>query len=326
MRKEKLHLAAKVKDIRNGKYFTVTGPDTIAEIDRDDNIIEDGEVVTITEENCRCFTTVKWAPETDPEGYSVDDGQLVKNGQPATEQGEIRVTNIIGTIPGCLVLEVKKGNEDLIMTYRPVTNKFTKISQIDDTAMCDIYMLEKLEDSLIIGLNQYRVEQVADKEDPEKVTETYPLDYAAVLRVYQKYADSDVTSTGPIEADMVTLVGDNLYVGTCKDRDLNDIPVQYDRFNIFEMERVEDAIQTGSQAQFGQSEKGTVIISADRIITRRAEIKTREAAKLTGFKYIIDEYEDEDNTYRLFLADDDRNVREISRKRTDDRGDIVTVA
>ena len=71
MRKEKLHLAAKVKDIRNGKYFAVTGPDTIAEIDRDDNIIEDGEVVTITEENCRCFTTVKWAPETDPEGYSV---------------------------------------------------------------------------------------------------------------------------------------------------------------------------------------------------------------------------------------------------------------
>lgn len=119
----------------NGKEYLITKEDwqgVIAEAlipDANETQTDPDDTVRITEANCICFRVIKDAPTTDPVGFSIYvDGILCKDGLPATEQGELRFSNILCTLPGVIYLTSERmdGNVDLY-AYRPYIDRFIRL-------------------------------------------------------------------------------------------------------------------------------------------------------------------------------------------------------
>lgn len=89
--------------------------------------------VTMTEKNAICFRLLNDPNKPEiPEGYSVNDGVLTKEGEPVTEQGALKFKGILCVQPGYLVLKAetrdhKEDRQDLF-TYDPWKDTFRKIA------------------------------------------------------------------------------------------------------------------------------------------------------------------------------------------------------
>lgn len=110
MRIERLRMGLELLNKVNGEEYKVVDVDgatgTAAEMIKDPvtglNSVGEEEV-TITEENALAFRILSDPePYPVPEGYSIEDGVLLKDGKPACIQGEFSFIRIFAALPDCI--------------------------------------------------------------------------------------------------------------------------------------------------------------------------------------------------------------------------------
>lgn len=93
--------------------------------------------VTITEKNALAFRILRDPePYPIPEGYSVRDGILIKDGKPACAQGEFFFIKLLNVWPDCILLAARtKGMADgdiVLVSYRVSCDRFKKIRVVPE--------------------------------------------------------------------------------------------------------------------------------------------------------------------------------------------------
>lgn len=159
------------------KFISAIASEVIADYDsqavEDYYLVEDGDTVTVTEDNEYCFSVVaKPIPEF-PEGYSVKDGILLLDEKAAIQQGEIIIKEILATARGTLLLLVKGRNAengDDLFTYSVERDEFKKqASGIKKLAIKEVIQMDDEEKVALVGWCHYRTEKKYDKETGESV-------------------------------------------------------------------------------------------------------------------------------------------------------------
>lgn len=99
-------------------------------------LLDDGtigeETVRIDAENALAFRIDEDpAPYPVPEGYTIFNGQLMADGEPACEQGQYQFLNIIAKQPGALILTAKaeNGKDINLVKYELTCDRFTKLRE-----------------------------------------------------------------------------------------------------------------------------------------------------------------------------------------------------
>lgn len=124
-------------------------------------LLENGEVnedisVMISSSNAIAFRLISNPNVPDiPDGYSVEDGILLKDGVAATQQGSLVIKSIVTSVPGKLLLAVlprenTTEHDDYIdlFAYKPDEDKFKKLIPVsipmpEVIGVCDKYVILK---------------------------------------------------------------------------------------------------------------------------------------------------------------------------------------
>lgn len=144
-------------------------------------------------------------PHEVPEGYEVENGILVKDGKPVTEQGEIVIDHIICCNPGNIILAVKprekkEGYIDLF-AYNLARDKFSKM--IRATIPNVTYIGTHL-DADLLAYSKTHIEKVK-VDDKEEVEKEY-FDAAAVIAVAGRKVVSSVITGYPFDQETAKIV------------------------------------------------------------------------------------------------------------------------
>lgn len=124
-------------------------------------LLENGEVnedisVMISSSNAIAFRLISNPNIPDiPDGYSVEDGILLKDGVAATQQGSLVIKSIVTSVPGKLLLSVlprenttEHDNYIDLFAYKPDEDKFKKLIPVsipmpEVIGVCDKYVILK---------------------------------------------------------------------------------------------------------------------------------------------------------------------------------------
>lgn len=96
-------------------------------------IAEDKDGVQVTLKNDVFYTVLKEGKDTDiPEGYTIVNGVLFKDGVAATQQGALVLKDILKAVPGHLLVSAQplhKGDGKMdIFSYAPASDEFKKLA------------------------------------------------------------------------------------------------------------------------------------------------------------------------------------------------------
>ncbi len=134
MRKNLIFRGAKVYDKVTGKYYLITGEDgTAVHLNRIDgeDIPDEADKVQVTEENGIAFRFIKDTREPEvPSGYTAEDGILMKDGQPVTEQGSLKVHKVFGYVEDAVVVLTELNGQEALARYVPRRDKFQNFAVI----------------------------------------------------------------------------------------------------------------------------------------------------------------------------------------------------
>ena len=122
-------------------------------------LLENGEVnedISVSSSNVIAFRLISNPNIPDiPDGYSVEDGILLKDGVAATQQGSLVIKSIVTSVPGKLLLAVlprenTTEHDDYIdlFAYKPDEDKFKKLIPVsipmpEVIGVCDKYVILK---------------------------------------------------------------------------------------------------------------------------------------------------------------------------------------
>lgn len=293
--------------------------------------------ITISEKNAICFRITFWPKdETLPEGYTVADGQLLIDGKPVTEQGQIFVNEIISVLPGALLLAVKPREEkdELIdlFTYEPERDKFTKL--IRSSSIPTPVIVKTLEEGLILGYNKSHEEKEIDEDGKEtgNVNEVFDSSYLMLVK------DGNVKSVSfdrPMTMQLIDVLGaDNKFlIGTdkCVDSDgyIKDSKMYYEVVSlecdgIYSENPYRQPLAKILSAASVKIGGGIVLKGEDFILFNDLRIDSPLVKQIAG-EYLVDvTYGEHEVT--VTMADKAYNTASIIRKDTKDRGYIVSLA
>lgn len=330
------------------KVTEVTGTDkdkiAIAEsFDSESNEIYDSkdlnyDKLEITKLNDICFRIIYTPKNTDvPKGYTVEQGLLMKDGVPVTDQGQIVVEKIIAALPGYLLIGVKPRSkkEDLIdlFTYDPEEDEFKKL--IRSASIPVPYVLKENEDSIILGYNQTHTEAVLDEDGNETGKYHEIFERAAIMVIHDKVVDSAFLSR-PMALELIPIKGSesDYLMGTTVDIDENMV-IKVVSKPYYEMVSVKDNCiysnplkhqpnkEVVSVSMVNIEDYGVVLKGKDYILYNELRIDSPLVEKISG-DYLVD-IAYEDHELIVTMADDEYNVSSIVRKDTKDRGYIVNL-
>lgn len=293
-----------------------------------------------------------------PEGYTVADGVLLKNGEPATAQGQLEFLDILTVMAGEIILTAKtKDKADgkvEVFAYRPFEDKFSKLTYPVNA----VRVIEELSDEnrLITEITQTEEKVALDDEgedilkDGEKVV---LVDTSMELMFHTRGVKAEfINIDGPI--DRITPVEnaeDNIFAvesdsiltydeygcGTrqLKDRDRTKVTIYsidsdtYDGGDPF-YEHMTVSMPGELTAATRSAATGDYVLRTENTLhvqNRGHNSRTVTAAALKtapDAKYLIDaDIRNGSETY--VLADGDYNVVTVKKTKTYDRGDIITV-
>lgn len=290
-----------------------------------------------------------------PEGYTVADGVLLKNGQPATAQGQLEFLDILTVMAGEIILTAKtKDKTDgkvEVFAYRPLEDKFAKLTY----PVSAVRVIEELSDEnrLIaeITLTEEKVALDDEGEDILKDGEKVVLvDTSMELMFHTKGIKAEfVNIDGPVdrvmpvenaEDDTFAVESDSILTydeygcGTrqLKDRDRTKVTIYNidadwcDPIN----EHITVSIPGELTAATCSAATGDYVLRTENTLYvqnrgHNSRIVTAAALKtVPDAKYLIDaDIRNGSETY--VLADGDYNVVTVKKTKTYDRGDIITV-
>ena len=293
-----------------------------------------------------------------PEGYTVADGVLLKDGEPATAQGQLEFIDVLAVMAGEIILTAKtKDKTDgkvEIFAYRPLEDKFAKLAY----PVSDVRVIKELSDDnrLIAEITQTE-EKVALDDEGEDILKNGEkvvlVDTSMELMIHTRGVKAEfVDIDGPVDRVMPVENTDNVFAvesdsiltydeygcGTrqLKDRDRTKVTVYgvdadidmdwgpsiCDLANTSVPGKLTAATKSAATGDFILRTENTLYVQNrghnSRVVTA-AVLKTVPDAK-----YLIDaDIRNGSETY--VLADGDYNVVTVKKTKTYDRGDIITV-
>lgn len=293
-----------------------------------------------------------------PEGYTVADGVLLKDGEPATAQGQLEFLDILTVMAGEIILTAKtKDKADgkvEIFAYRPLEDKFAKLTY----PVSSVRVIEELSDEnrLIAEITQTE-EKVALNDEGEDILKdgekVVLIDTSMELMFHTKGIKKAefVNIDGPVDRVMPVENTDNIYAvesdrilaydeygcGTrqLKDRDRTKVTIYginddaeswddpvYEHMTVSMPGELTAATKSAATGDYILRTENTLYVQNrghnGRTVTAAA-LKTVPDAK-----YLIDaDIRNGSETY--VLADGNYNVVTVKKTKTYDRGDIITV-
>lgn len=294
-----------------------------------------------------------------PEGYTVADGVLLKDGEPATAQGQLEFIDVLAVMAGEIILTAKtKDKTDgkvEIFAYRPLEDKFAKLTY----PVSDVRVIKELSDDnrLIAEITQTE-EKVALDDEGEDILKNGEkvvlVDTSMELMIHTRGVKAEfVDIDGPVDRVMPVENTDNVFAvesdsiltydeygcGTrqLKDRDRTkkvtvygvdaDIDMDWgpsicDLANTSVPGKLTAATKSAATGDFILRTENTLYVQNrghNSRVVTAAVLKTVPDAK-----YLIDaDIRNGSETY--VLADGDYNVVTVKKTKTYDRGDIITV-
>lgn len=292
-----------------------------------------------------------------PEGYTVADGVLLKDGEPATAQGQLEFIDVLAVMAGEVILTAKtKDKADgkvEVFAYRPLEDKFAKLTY----PVSSVRVIEELSDNnrLIAEITQTE-EKVALDDDGEDILKNGEkvilIDSSMELMIHTRGIKADfVDIDGPVDRVMPVENADNIFAvesdsiltydeygcGTrqLKDRDRTRVTVYginagdydwddsiYEHMTVSMPGQLTAATRSAATGDYVLRTENTLYVE-----NRGHNSRTVTAAVLKTIpdaKYLIDaDIRNGSETY--VLADGDYNVVTVKKTKTYDRGDIITV-
>lgn len=292
-----------------------------------------------------------------PEGYTVADGVLLKDGEPATAQGQLEFISVLAVMAGEIILTAKtKDKTDgkvEVFAYRPLEDKFAKLTY----PVSAVRVIEELSDEnrLIAEITQTEEKVALDDEgedilkDGQKVilvdTSMELMSHTRGIKAEFVDIDGPIDRVIPVEnADGIyavesdsILTYDEYGCGTrqLKDRDRTKVTIygidEYaDNWDGPINEHMTVSMPGELTAATRSAATGDYVLRTENTLyvqNRGHNSRTVTAAVLKTIpdaKYLIDaDIRNGSETY--VLADGDYNVVTVKKTKTYDRGDIITV-
>lgn len=293
-----------------------------------------------------------------PDGYTVADGVLLKDGEPATAQGQLEFIDVLTVMAGEIILTAKtKDKTDgkvEIFAYRPLDDKFLKLTY----PVSAVRVIEELSDEnrLIAEITQTEEKVALDDEgedilkDGEKVI---LVDTSMELMIHTRGIKAEfVDIDGPVDRVMPVENADGIFAvesdsiltydeygcGTrqLKDRDRTKVtiygvdadidmdwgPSICDLANTSVPGKLTAATKSAATGDFILRTENTLYVQNRG---HNSRVVTAAVLKIVpDAKYLIDaDIRNGSETY--VLADGDYNVVTVKKTKTYDRGDIITV-
>lgn len=349
MRTERMRKGSEVLNKIDGKMYKVmaaeNGIGRAIEMIMDEDGNWTGELnsendVIITEKNALAFRIVK-DPESYPipEGYSVQDGKLLKDGIPACEAGELVIKNILATQRDFLILAAAdKGTEKdkvNLMAYQVSRDRFSLVCGFVPENFRLLGYAGRDHKKAILGCSNAIEKEVSGKDgNPEKV------------RVF------DETWLITIEDGTALYINKTCTPAVMDEAVIRELPDGSGAFEVFlpSDEKLDENgylvprekrmwIRTNGFSETGRFEadgsiradwsyiyREFVIRTDDMIMVpeKKLAINSPKVAELAGYNILID-ITKKDYEYRLTFSDSEYNFKTLSSKSTRDRGYIVTV-
>ena len=353
----------KVTNLVTGVSFEVTAAD--------DKLVKLTEIVPETEERdaktlelpmetAKKVLKVDYDPRTEevPAGYSVTDGILLKDGEPATAQGQLEFADVLTVMAGEVILTAKTKDKEAgkveVFSYRPLEDKFEKLTY----PVSAVRVIEGLSDEnrLIAEITQISEKMAIDDDgeyivkDGEKVV---LFDTSMELMIHTRGIGCEfVNIDGPvdrvmpvenaegayaIESDSI-LTYDEYGCGTrqLKDHDRTKVTI-YSVDSDADMDWGQPICELTNTSVPGQLLAATKSISTNDFVLRtentlyvenrghNPRIITNAALKnIDGYKYLVSA-DIRNGSEEYVLADKDYNMVTVRKIKTYDRGDVITV-
>lgn len=335
MRIERIRKNQELYNKVNGKLYRVTsvtdtsGVASLMDADTKEIVLGDGaESIAVNEANSICFRIVcDPDPEDIPVGYTVSDGVLLKNQVPVTEQGEIKVLEILTSLPGYLVLTAKSKTEtdvDLLI-YEPSRDRFKYLYR----SVPEVSVLEEIDDKVLLYFSS--VVTKTEKNEKDEDVEYEVLENSGVILVANKQAYALAIDI-PCCKDAYSRIDEDIFLYYTKqsnDGRLVDTTPGYMVIDMLDMEYTR-CVVTGEPTEITRCMLyGYYVFKSDKqIICDTSDglyITSDEIAKLKGYDNLVDITRDGYTTLVTF-ANDKLEVKTLSRQSTRDRGYIVKVS
>ncbi len=317
-------------------------------------VLEPAQYVTMTEANAIAFGLVNDPnPEVVPAGYSVENGILMKDGEPATTQGQIIVEQILAAMPGYLVLRTSKqgGRHVYVTKYVPKkdptkNDQFIEIQDIGafyDEAEVRIVTrpLLNTEDVQVIVYDVTETRE-EESEEGEKVRKTYFVRSGALMigdRYTTKEAyDLPVAMITELERELVRLqdeystiyapiwaeVSDETGELTHSDKIVGTLQLQYaeGRMSAVVLGIRDEIISATRYFRGGDFIRTQNAIYIDDSLQAKSDVIEGIPAE---YKYLVDISRD-DYTTKYSLSTKDYRVITLTKTSTKDRGFIFEAA
>lgn len=317
----------------------------LANVD-DEGIIdmETARTVVMNSQSRKCFDILDYGEQDNPVGYTVDnDGVLLKDGDTATEQGQLVFKSIIATLPGEIILTAatkdKKDNRLDVFSYRPAEDKFEKliseVGEVNVTELADgtiALMVKTVEPRVVVDNDGDDVLDEDGKPVTAEVVENLFLSLYDGKDIDFFQLDNELESIKTIPdtsylSAVVTAVAeyddyDNKVFKTLKSVLNIVIDRTYHDVTRFETSVAADSITIDDT-------DSVVALAGDTFYYQNKGHNSRKVTapcvkNLAGYKYLIDtDIRNGSETY--VLANEDYEVKTLFLKKTYDRGDIISV-
>lgn len=307
-------------------YFKVTEEGIAKELEAVDGEFKDnGEEIIITEENCLAFRVIKDGELLMPEGFTVQEGILLKNKEAAIEQGTLKFNRIIGSIPGFLILEEKEG----LVKYEVARDRFCKFFSNKDDVETEYIVINQDDNSVTVSIVE-RWKETQTDNDGNEVVKNFAKSEIHVVNA------NDVTITAylpfAIKKEDVIHIDDNylFYVeAECNSDGLQEVKPYYYDYNSKSSypcyptgHKALKVTNTYENVYFFFLEDGTAFYDGSIYVpTLPAEV----ASKLYqgGYHFLIDNsYGERRNEHILTFSTREYQLRKVSYWETADRGII----
>lgn len=306
--------------------------------------METARTIVMDNQSRKCFEILDYGEQDNPVGYTVDnDGVLLKDGDAATEQGQLVFKNIIATLPGEIILTAatkdKKDNRLDVFSYRPAEDKFEKlISNVGEVNVTKIasetiaMMVKTIEPRVVVDEDGDDVLDEDEKPVTAEVVENLFLSLydGKDLDYFQLDCELEDIKTIPdtsyLSAVATTVAGyddyNNRVLKPLKSVSNLVIDRTYHDITRFETAVAADSITIDDT-------DSVVALAGDTFYYQNKGHNSRKVTapcvrKLAGYKYLIDtDIRNGSETY--VLANEDYEVKTLFLKKTYDRGNIISV-
>jgi hypothetical protein len=314
-------------------------------IDGKEVIDLESEVVLPLKSVESCFDVIEYGKQDKPIGYSIYNGELLCGGEPATEQGQLSFIDILATLPGEIILSAKtrdaKDDRIEVFAYKPLTDKFTKlvreVGRVSVTSLSD--------DRLAMVLRTIDPEVVVDEDgedvvdgDGNKVTANVVKDITLALYengdIQFRSMNFDPESLKEVKngtrsflvATATNYIGYDDYdnrILVSKD-DVTTAILDADGYEVYSF-----VTKAPADSITFDKDGSVVALAGDTLYFQNRGhnyrmVKAPAVTELAGYPYLVDcDIRNSQETY--VMANESYETKTLLRKKTYDRGDIVTI-